>query len=117
MKALDATVIKILGHKYTVEYDYTTNIGNPGETNVFPNTIRIGAEYPADTKTEILLHEILEAIINRFNIETQINHDLIVLISEVLHQVLRDNKLEFYEDDDDGVIVYNPKRKLPRKEV
>ena len=44
-----------------------------------------------------ILFVIIEAITNRCEIE--IEHKNLTLISESLHQVLRDNKLKFYEEE------------------
>lgn len=41
----------------------------------------------------ILLHEILEAI--NYRLELGLEHSKLCILSEVLHQVLRDNKLSF----------------------
>jgi hypothetical protein len=99
MIAVDATEIKILAHKYKVIYESSEMIGNPGVSNPILSIIKIGKDYSNETKSEILLHEILESILYRFNIQEEIEHEHLTLISEVLHQVLRDNKLQFYEEE------------------
>ena len=116
MKAHQAKSVRLLGHSYEIRREYCGEIGNPGETCVFPNIIRIAKDLPASSQNEILLHELIESIINRFNIESHIDHDHIVLISEVLHQVLRDNKLEFYEDKEEAKLP-SPLRKRKKLEA
>lgn len=47
-----------------------------------------------------LLHEIVEAIIRHADIE--INHQTITTLASMLNQVLRDNRLIFFEDEEEG---------------
>lgn len=97
MEAVKASSIKILGHDYTIERMSSSFLEGPGECVYFNNLIRIAEDCPASTQNEVLLHEIIEAICNRC--EVHIEHQAITTISEGLHQVLRDNKLKFYEDE------------------
>lgn len=97
MYAIETDTIKILGHEYTIERSPMGLIGNPGECNYFYNLIRIANDMPETTQTEVLLHEIIEAICNRCEVEVE--HRVITIISEGLHQVLRENKLKFFEDE------------------
>lgn len=94
MYANEVEELKIMGHDYEIERGSSAYIGNPGECNFFYNLIRIANDMPQSTQSEVLLHEILEAICNRCEIE--IEHRSLTQISEGLHQVLKDNKLEFY---------------------
>ena len=98
MEALTTDNIKIMGHDYSIERGSTAYIGNPGECNYFFNLIRIANDNPSSTQTEVLLHEILEAIINRC--ELDVEHKTLTILSESLHQVLRDNHLVFYEEEE-----------------
>ena len=74
---------------------------NSGSCNVVFQ--RIWLEYgkrPIDGIKDDLLHEIFEAIISIAGID--INHQSLTTISSMLGQVLRDNKLVFFEDNDEG---------------
>lgn len=55
--------------------------------------IEIDANQPTDHKELSLLHEIIEAI-NREN-ELELEHNAIMVISNQLYQVIKDNKLHF----------------------
>ena len=87
--------IKLGGHIITVEMVSPKEIHSSGEYHNFYHTIRI--EKDIDSKesriAEIFLHEILEAIKMKNNLE--IDHVHLTVFSESLFQVLRDNKLDF----------------------
>lgn len=95
MEALTTSNVKIMGHEYDIERGSTAYIGNPGECNYFFNLIRIANDAPASTQTEVLLHEVMEAICNRCELE--LDHRTLTILSESIHQVLRDNRLVFFE--------------------
>jgi len=89
--------VKILGHEYKIlpEENYVVQSGGEtGEVNNYLNVIRIGKELTPSGQMEILLHEILEAI--NYRLELNLDHPKLCILSEVLHQVLRDNRLSFY---------------------
>ena len=96
LEALTVSKLKILGHEYTIDRETSGLLGNPSECNYFYNLIKIASDLPDSTQSEVLLHEIIEAICNRCEVE--IEHRVITIISENLHQVLRDNRLKFYEE-------------------
>jgi hypothetical protein len=70
--------------------------GESGQSNNYLNTITIGRELASSTQFENLLHEIIEAI--DFRLELNLEHHKICVLSEALYQVLKDNKLRFYEE-------------------
>ena len=87
--------IKVGGHTITVEFADTKTIDDSGAYNNFHNNIRILKEKgaPEDNIAEILLHEIIEAIKCKNNLE--LDHTVLTVLSESLFQVMRDNKLNF----------------------
>lgn len=88
--------VKILGHEYRVEQveGYLAKTGgNTGQSNNYLNVITIGRELAESTKHEILLHEIIEAVDSR--LELNLEHSKICALSEALYQVLKDNPLRF----------------------
>lgn len=88
--------IKVLGHNYAVVYDpklLAKSNGNPGEVNYFLNEIVLSDEVPDSSRNETLIHEILEVLNNRLQLE--IPHNTITVLSEGLYQTLRDNGLQF----------------------
>ena len=90
------TIIKILGHDYQVELtdNYIAKSGgNTGQCNNYLNIISIGKELPKSSQLEVLLHEVLEAI--NYRLELELEHPKLCVLGEVLHQVLRDNGMSF----------------------
>ncbi len=88
--------IKLGGHIINVELVDMAHINGPGDYDNYHNLIRIEDELNAreDNVSECLLHEILEAIKAKNNLN--IDHTELTVVSEVLFQVLRDNDLNFY---------------------
>lgn len=88
--------IKILGHEYVVKekayYIAETN-GNTGQCNNYTNTITIAKEIPNSSKVEALIHEIIEAL--NYRLELDLEHHTICALGEALNQILQDNKIEF----------------------
>lgn len=87
--------LKIGGHDIKVEFSDTAHLDGKGEFNSYHNLIRLQKEIdtPEDNIDECLLHEILEAIKKKNNLE--LSHIELTVISEMLYQVLHDNKLSF----------------------
>jgi hypothetical protein len=86
--------VKILGHEYEIQLknNYTIESGgNTGQCNNYSHIITVGAELPESSQTEILLHEILEVI--DYRLQLGLEHPKICVLGEVLHQVLKDNRL------------------------
>lgn len=92
--------IKILGHTYKVTLvdGYVTREANTGRCNSYLNEIHIAGEVVSSNQNEILLHEILEAL--DYRLELDINHPRIAVLSEALYQVLKDNNLHFRNECD-----------------
>ena len=67
--------------------------GRGGEYSFVMQELRIDPSAPEGKKTEILLHEIVEAINGYY--ELDLPHDKITVLAFALHQVLADNKIEF----------------------
>jgi len=89
--------IKLGGHAIKVELVDTAHITGKGSFNNYHNLIRLEKEpdTPEDNVSECFLHEILEAIKYKNNLD--LDHKDLTVISETLFQVLRDNKLDFAE--------------------
>ncbi|SDD63110.1 hypothetical protein [Sporomusa acidovorans] len=88
--------LKILGHEYTIDVkeNYVAQSGgNSGQCNNYLNIISIGAELPQSGKNEVLMYEILEAI--NYRLELGLEHHKLCVLGEVLHQVMRDNEINF----------------------
>lgn len=67
--------------------------GHGGEYSFATQELRIDPSVPEGKKTEILLHEIVEAIDGYY--ELDLPHDKITVLAFALHQVLTDNTIEF----------------------
>ena len=91
--------LKIIGKTYDVQMGATiaTDEGYVclGRHRGGLNSIQINPGYPQQTQDSTLLHEILEAINNNF--EMELKHSQITTLEETLYQVLKDNKLHFDE--------------------
>lgn len=89
--------LKIGGHEIKIEINDTAHLNDAGEFNGYHNIIRLRkeADTPEDNISEALLHEIIECIKIKNNLE--INHTVLTVLSESLFQTIRDNKLNFYE--------------------
>lgn len=86
--------IKILGHEYKVilNDDYITESGgNTGRCNSYTNEIYICGKLPESAQHEVLMHEIIEAL--NYRLELDLEHHKICALGEVLTQVLLDNDL------------------------
>jgi len=90
--------IKLSGHMINTEYVDTAHINNPGSFNNYHNLILLEkeADTPESNIAEAFLHEIVEAIKAKNNLS--IDHTHLTVLSESLFQVLRDNRLNFYEE-------------------
>lgn len=67
--------------------------GHGGECSFMMQEIRLDPTVPEDKKTEVLLHEIIEAIDGYYDMG--LPHYQISTLAFALHQVLADNKLTF----------------------
>jgi len=87
--------IKLGGHEIKVEQVAAKDIDSPGEFNSYYDLIRLRFEHdsPESSLSECFLHEIMEAIKAKNNLV--IDHTHLTVLSEVLFQVLRDNRLDF----------------------
>lgn len=86
--------IKILGHIYEVilENDFITETGgNTGRCNNYTNQIHICSKLPESAQHEVLIHEIIEAL--NYRLELDLEHHKICALGEVLNQILLDNEL------------------------
>ena len=89
--------IKILGHEYDLIYDpnWMKQENLQGSFRANALKIIIDSSLPPSTQKEILLHESIEAI--NYHLELKLEHHQISALSEVLFQIIRDNKLKFDE--------------------
>jgi hypothetical protein len=89
--------IKIGAHAIGVKFIHPSDIDDFGEFNNYFNQIRLRKDpdtiYPEDNQAEAFLHEIIETINVKNNL--QVNHTALTVISEFLFQVIRDNDLDF----------------------
>jgi hypothetical protein len=83
--------VKILGHSYrvTMEPYLSQSGGNSGTCNNYENHINVASEISPSAQSESLFHEVIEAVVYRLDLG--IPHRAIVALSEVLHQVIKDN--------------------------
>lgn len=88
--------VKVLGHTYSVvtrDQYIAESSGGTGQVNNYVNRIWIDSSLAPSTQNEVLIHEIIEAI--NYRCELNMEHRTICVLGEVLHQVLRDNRLRF----------------------
>ena len=86
--------LKILGHEYVVLQKQMALQGRTVGThctNVLEMTIEV--DMAESNKAEVLLHEIIEGIRARLDIE--LTHQDLTRLSEGVFQVIRDNNLDF----------------------
>ncbi len=86
--------IKILGHEYKIvidEHYIADSGGNTGQCNNYVNEIRICGTLPESAQHEVMMHEIIEAL--NYRLELNLEHHKICALGEVLTQVLLDNNL------------------------
>lgn len=93
--------IKSGGHYLKIEKVPTKDIDNPGEFNNYYRLIRIREDVniPESVVSEAFLHELLEVI--RIVNNLDIDHTHLTILSEHLFQIMRDNKLNFSEDEEE----------------
>ena len=91
--------IKVGAHEITIEIVDPIRSGNAGVYNIYSNLIMLenDADKPESNLSECFLHEIIECIKAKNNLE--IDHTHLTVLSESLFQVLRDNRLEFHKSD------------------
>ena len=86
--------IMVNGHQIKVIKVKSDVEGNPGVYHTWYQTIKINVDdNTEDMQAEAFLHEIFEAIRNKFNLK--IEHSELTLISEVLFDTIRRNGLDF----------------------
>lgn len=90
--------IKLGGHTIAVEINSDRDSASDmGSYHNFYNVIRLNDTLPEDNQAETFLHEILEVIKGKFNLDTK--HSDLVIFSEMLFHVLRTNNLNFTAKD------------------
>jgi len=87
--------LKILGHDYTVKLVDLNETDTYGNINLNTNIIRINHNKTQSQQETTLLHEIIEAL--NFNLELELKHNQITALEAGLYQVLKDNRLKFYD--------------------
>lgn len=84
---------------YDVEVKMVDNLVNDRQHlgEYFPRTqeIHIDQAQTKQSMQETFIHEIIEAIKSIYDLEME--HSVLTLLSTCLHQVLRDNKIDFYQ--------------------
>jgi len=87
--------IMIAEHLIKVFLKHDGGLTCAGEWNSWHQEIRVNNDggKPESTQAEVFLHEIFEAINNMFDL--QLDHKTITLLSELVFQVIRRNKLDF----------------------
>jgi len=87
--------IKVGAHKIDVELVLPRNITGSGSYNNYYNLIRIEKDFDSQESNmaEVFLHEIIECV--KLKYELSIDHPHLTVLSEILFQVFRDNKLNF----------------------
>lgn len=90
--------IKLGGHEIEIKIAKVKDAGGAGNFNGYYNliTLRNEADTPEDNVSECLLHEIMEAIKYKNNLE--IDHTHLTVLCESLFQVIRDNNLTFLKE-------------------
>ena len=96
--------LKILGYDYEVIIEPNRNrdhgIPQSGSCNPYYQKIWIdGDDRPSDGMPSTLLHEILEAINDHLSLKLE--HNVIASLESALYQVLKDNKLVFFEGNNE----------------
>lgn len=89
------TNIKILGHDYTVKLVDLNETDTFGTMNSNTSTIRINQNKVQSQIESTLLHEIIEAL--NMDLELNLEHRQITGLEAGLYQVLKDNRLKFYD--------------------
>lgn len=87
--------LKILGHEYTVKLVDLNETDKFGSMNPNTNTIRINRNKAPSQQESTLLHEIIEAL--NCNLELGLDHKQITGLEAGLYQVLKDNRMKFFE--------------------
>ncbi len=89
--------MKILGHKYRIQFDQHLDKKSGTVANCCTNILRIKIDpnFPDSRIEEGLLHEIFEAIKYHMNFGESMPHTMLSQISEALYQVMKDNPRYF----------------------
>ena len=88
--------IKLGGHIVKIEKVSKKDIDSGGEYNLYYDLIRVRTDdTPESSIAECFLHEIIEGI--KYKYEIALDHANLTVLSEVLFQVIRENKLNFFD--------------------
>jgi len=87
--------IKVGAHTIKIEQAKSKEIDGAGEFRPYYDIVRlrIDSECSESSTAECFLHEIIEVIKSKYGLE--IDHTHLTVLSEVLFQVIRDNRLAF----------------------
>ncbi|SHH54639.1 hypothetical protein SAMN02745135_01154 [Caloranaerobacter azorensis DSM 13643] len=87
--------IKIGGHTYICKFDDKLSRDTSANGMSCGNSLEIiiDSSLPEENQESVLLHEILEQI--NFRYELNLEHEKITILESALYQVLKDNKLNF----------------------
>ena len=86
--------LKIGGFTYTISLSDT--MPELGTCNPDHLLIKICNNQPVEKKMSNLLHEIIEAI--NYIYDLDLEHTAVKILDATLYQVLKDNKLKFFEE-------------------
>lgn len=88
--------VKILGHEYKVVLSNRlfASDSKEGNCDTGQNIITIDSNFAESHIGETFLHEILEAIDSRMELELE--HRKICALSETLFQILKENRIRFF---------------------
>jgi hypothetical protein len=93
--------LRIAGYDYEVILDEDRNkdhgVSARGSCNAFYQKIWLDGSQPFEGLKTTLLHEILEAVNDHY--EMGLNHHTICSLETVLYQVLKENRLVFFEEE------------------
>lgn len=87
--------VMVGGHRIRIKIRTSKDVNGPGDYNDYHGLIRIRGEFdiPESSQAETLLHEIIECIRAKNNLE--LDHTVLTVISESLFAVIRNNNLDF----------------------
>jgi hypothetical protein len=94
--------IKILGHDYNIIIDPVSSrlvSGTSGTCCSATQTIELDSNAPESSQAETFMHEIFEAIKCHLNLGDTLSHMTLSQLSEVLFCVIRDNDLQFENNE------------------
>lgn len=106
--------IKVFGHTFKIKYTTSEEQRGKGTYDSWYHVININSDIPENQQAEVLLHEILELL--KCELDLRLPHNVLTAISTALFGCIRDNNLDFRNQNEQRIIRDRSTKRYPNWE-